>query len=100
MVGVVGVARTLEGLSKQARLEGLKAEAGVRYGARGVRCLTAAARSLLHAAARLRAALDCRVRPTLRQGLTLVHLSVHTKQHLLWDELGGVSIRFNDKTVK
>ena len=38
-------------------------------GARGVRCPSAAARPLLHAAARLRSALDDRVRPTLRRWL-------------------------------
>ena len=39
-------------------------------GARGVRCPGPAARPLLHAAARLRAALDDRVRPTLRRWLS------------------------------
>jgi hypothetical protein len=38
-------------------------------GARGVRCPAAAARPLLHAAHRLRVALDDRVRPTLRRWL-------------------------------
>ena len=42
---------------------------GGGHGARGVRCPSAAAQPLLHAAHRLRTALDTRVRPTLRRWL-------------------------------